>query len=72
MFVLAKSYGDAWRVFVPKTYDFFTHDFMAKKCVYGGADKTQTLDGIECFGYEFRTIGDATDAIRFCVYTFGR
>ena len=25
-----------------------------------------------CVGYEFITIGQATDAIRFCVYTFGR
>ena len=66
MFIFTKSYDKAWRVFIPSELNENIHRHMKNHSIWGGHDKTEVFDGIECKGYEFKDIGCATDVVRGC------
>jgi hypothetical protein len=66
MFTFMKSYGEAWRVFVPVEADTNVHQHMKNNCIWGGHDKRDLVDGKDSLGYEFKDIGVACDVVRGC------
>lgn len=70
MFIFTKSYDAAWRVFVPTTLDETIHHHMKNHSIWGGHDKVEFFEGVECLGYEFKDIGCASDVVRGCSFYY--
>lgn len=73
MFFLKPSYGASWRVFLLVGDDIGNqdvHQTLKDTCMWGGHDKTETIDGAEYFGYEFNTLKKACDMIQAAVEKF--
>lgn len=65
MYMLDRSHGDAWRVFVPfnPSYDR-AREVLRARSAWGGADKELHVDGMLYLGYEFLSLDDAVAALK--------
>ncbi len=76
IFFLQPSYHPSWRLYVPRSSDtdeklFEVQEFLKAKCRWGNFDKSGTIEGIECLGYEFSSAAEACDMMREAMQIFG-
>ena len=66
MFILSPSYGSNWRVFCSENRK--ENDIFKRMCIWGGADKTEEIDGVTYKGYEFGSLVSACQSIQIATY----
>ncbi len=66
MFIVTPSSEDTWRVFVPSSFNKNVHHHLKNHSVNGGHDDVKWFNHVECKGYEFSSISQASDVIRGC------